>query len=309
MNTKGSPSLAYPDPDPEREEAPPSYTSSVAPSSRHPKHEKSPENIPTHYGAQINAQLHALTNSLSSLHVQRSLLAGAKDDQILSLLTESIQTYIARFSTTGLRTGTLILIPSGAVVENGQPLPTMRDPTFGNRGEFDVVMRVGDAQAEGSESPAWPEAPGDEGGDLFWWTDGDMAQRLVQALRPQIEETEKSRDGNEEQQDCKTSTEPAQQSESTQPSKASVWGFLKKSSKNSAKPQSVAAMVPQKAASHDSMPSKTGLKEVKQREPDKENVIMHIDAEQIVFRYENDFGLLQTKTGWSIIVRLTILTK
>lgn len=104
--------------------------------------------------------------------------------------------YLSRFSTTGLRRGTLILIPKGAVIENGEPLPTMRDHAFGSRGEFDQVMRVENLRKEVGEKSQMLEEQEDDNENLLWWKDSDMAQRLAKKLRPQIEEPE---DGDDEQ--------------------------------------------------------------------------------------------------------------
>lgn len=148
------------------EEAPPAYSDSSY-SAYPPSSSSTPQN---YYSCQIQSQLSNLTTQISSIQTQRDALSHAQDEKILSLLTNDIQIYLSDLAKTGLRKGTLILIPANAV-EDEKALPA--DFDFTESDEFARVVRVRDKGGDSyGESPKW------------FWRDEDMAKRLAGYLRP-----------------------------------------------------------------------------------------------------------------------------
>ncbi|KUJ12241.1 uncharacterized protein LY89DRAFT_203008 [Mollisia scopiformis] len=116
-------------------EAPPSYNDTI---SSFPVSSTS-SSPSAYYSSQISSQLQTLTTQISSLESQKSLLAHAQDEKILSCLTTHIQTYLSDFASTGLRRGTLILVPASGL-KSTNAVPT--DYDFKDPEEYDRVVRM-----------------------------------------------------------------------------------------------------------------------------------------------------------------------
>lgn len=166
MDTKSPAGLRGPYDTYSEVDAPPAYndtfssfpvTSSSSPSS--------------YYSSQISSQLQSLTIQISSLETQKSLLAHAEDEKILGCLTTHIQVYLSDFASTGLKKGTLILVPARGL-KSQNAVPTDSDYDFGNREEYDRVVRVRSKGDDGIDEGSW------------YWEDEAMANRLVRILRP-----------------------------------------------------------------------------------------------------------------------------
>lgn len=144
----------------EDEPAPPSYDSLTTTSTSLPQSYS--------YSREIQAQLNTLTSQITSTRTQKSILNSIQDEKILSHLTSHIQTYLSSFASSGLRAGTLILVPA-AGLENEHALPCdydIRDPE-----EFDRLVRVSAKENRID-------------GDKWYWKDEEMAMRLAKCLNP-----------------------------------------------------------------------------------------------------------------------------
>jgi len=120
------------------------------------------------YSHEIQAQLNTLASQITSTRTQTSILKSIQDEMILSHLTRHIQTFLSSFASSGLRAGTLILVPA-AGLENENALPCdydIRDPE-----EFDQLVRVS-AKEDGNN------------GDKWYWKDEEMAIWLAKCLNP-----------------------------------------------------------------------------------------------------------------------------
>src|SRR5271168_3209240 len=94
--------------DNDNDKSPPSYTESISTNTTSPLNSFTSQP----YSTQIQFQLRSLATQITSLQTQKSLLSRAKDEKILSLLTTQIQIYLSDFAQTGLRKGTLVLVPA-----------------------------------------------------------------------------------------------------------------------------------------------------------------------------------------------------
>ncbi|CZR52177.1 uncharacterized protein PAC_02054 [Phialocephala subalpina] len=147
-------------------DAPPAYNDTI--SSFPVTSSSSPS---SYYSSQISSQLQSLTTQISSLETQKSLLAHAQDEKILGCLTTHIQVYLSDFASTGLKKGTLILVPVGGL-KNQNAVPMDSDYDFGNHEEYDRLVRVRSKSDDGIDEGSW------------FWEDEAMTNRLVGILRP-----------------------------------------------------------------------------------------------------------------------------
>ncbi|KAF7854589.1 hypothetical protein EAF04_010398 [Stromatinia cepivora] len=243
--------------------APPSYLDSLSsPSPEASKVSEPSTSKSTSYGSQIQSQLDHLSTQFSSLQTQKTLLAHAQEEKILSLLTTQIQIYLSEFANTGLRKGTLILIPAQCLQnEKAQPLEFDGE----DKSAYDVFVEVGDK--EGLNGGGW------------FWEDEEMAERLAAALKPRPE---------------LPSREPVTQKDpNAVGASQGVNRFWKKKSspKNVEKPVLVENMKVSSAVTES-----------------RDKVHMEVKADEVVFEYENSFGLLETQRGYGVILVFEILT-
>ncbi|ESZ89653.1 hypothetical protein SBOR_9962 [Sclerotinia borealis F-4128] len=253
------------------EPAPPSYTESFSSSYSSPATSKisipvsSPSSSST-YGiqAQIQTQLSHLSTQYHTYQTQKTLLAHAHEQKILSLLTDQIQIYLSEFATTGLRKGTLIMIPAHCLAnENATPLEFGGEDT--GVSAYDVFVEVGDTDKESLEV----------NGGVWYWEDEDMAERLAGSLNSFAELPSR-------QAVAQQNTVAVQGSGSS----SSRFWIKKNCSKN--------------------------VENVKINEVVaewKDQVLMDVKAEEVVFEYENSFGLLETQRGYGVVLHLEIVTR
>lgn len=243
--------------------APPSYLDSL--SSASPKTSKisgPSTSKSTSYGSQIQSQLNNLSTQFSSLQTQKSLLAHAQEEKILSLLTTQIQIYLSGFANTGLRKGTLILIPAQCLQnEKAQPLEFDQE----DKSTYDVFVEVGDKESLN--------------GGTWFWEDEEMAERLAAALKP--------------------STELPSRETVTQ--KGSNAGVLSQGVNRFWKKKSSLKNVETPVLVEDMKVSSAVV------EP-RDKVHMEVKADEVVFEYENTFGLLETQRGGPNHLQSLILT-
>jgi hypothetical protein len=113
--------------------------------------------------------------------------------------------------------------------------------------------------------------------DRWFWKDEDMAERLAGYLRPTPE----------------LPSRPAIAPKSADSGKSGSNSFWRK--KLTSKAVEKPALIE----------SKERLSSEQNAEP-KDKVLMEVKAEEIVFRFENDFGLLETQRGYGIVLRLVV---
>lgn len=118
-------------------------------------------------------------------------------------------------------------------------------------------------------------------GGSWFWENEDMAKRLAEALKPRPELLSR-------QAVAKIDSKKVAPSSTGNISR--FWS-RKSSSKSEEKPVLV----------EDVKVSSTI------QEP-RDKVHMKVDAEEVVFEYENSFGLLETQRGYGIILHFTIIT-
>jgi hypothetical protein len=233
----------------EDEASPPSYTDTIS-----SFHSTASSSTSQYYSSQIQSQLATLTTQILSFQTQKDILSHAQDERVLSLLTYHIQLYLSDFAKAGLPKGSLILVPAKAV-QDPNAIPT--DYDFRDSNEYDRVVKISDKENEGNE--------------LWYWDDENMAMRLAGYLRPT--------------RDPRTLELPKGKEQMSPQPQAKGWGLFKKK-KTAKEPQLVeegrAIMV-------------------------QDQVNIDVKAEEIVFRFENEYGMYVSESGWGIVVKLRVV--
>ncbi|KAM3079529.1 hypothetical protein ACMFMG_005949 [Clarireedia jacksonii] len=116
--------------------------------------------------------------------------------------------------------------------------------------------------------------------DKWFWKDEDMAERLAGYLRPTPE----------------LPARPAAAPISTKSGRSGSSSFWKK--RSASKVTETPPLV-ESGKERDSSGENA---------ESKDKVVMDVKAEEIVFRFENDFGLLETQRGYGIVLRLMVAT-
>jgi hypothetical protein len=226
-----------------------------------------------YYSQQIQSQLHTLTTQISSLKTQKSLLSHAQDEKILSLLTTQIQLYLSAFAKTGLQRGTLILIPAKGLEEENALPAEFEDKVKEGIIEYDQLVRIRDK--EGSY---------DGEGEMWFWRDEDMAIRLASYLKPAPDL--KNAPLPPRKEEIKAATTAAEPSSSR-----GFWGRKKSAPKP-----------PLVEERRDVKVEPVAIPD----EVEQEKISMDVKAEEVVFRFENDFGIFETRRGWGIVLKLRV---
>ncbi|KAF4624889.1 hypothetical protein G7Y89_g13282 [Cudoniella acicularis] len=250
--------------------APPAYSEGISPSS--------------YYSTQIRDQLSTLTSQITSLQTQKSLLSHAHDEKILSLLTTQIQIFLSEFANSGLKRGTLILVPANGMTDE-KAMPT--DYDFRDPDEYDRVVRVR------SKEDVVPDEWSGETGEMWYWRDEDMARRLAQYLKPPPDPRDMELPPRKEElvpQPVEGRASPAR-------------GFWGRKKSVTMKPPLLAVNEQKdvKVDSDSKLPSTS--------EESEDRVMMDVKADEVVFRTENDFGIYGTERGWGIVLTLRLSMK
>ena len=245
------------------EPAPPAYSDSS-----YTTFSISSSSTPQYYSAQIQSQLSSLTTQISSVRTEAELISHAQEEKILSLLTNDIQIYVSDFANSGLKKGTLILIPAAALLEAGEnAVPT--DYDFKTADEYDRVVRVRDKE---------------DGVKMWYWRDEDMANRLAGYLRP-APPNPRTLELPPTKEQVKTKVEAV-------PSRG-FWGWKKSTTQQQ-------PTEPKIKANNGWANNKGEQKEGGDR------VVMEVKAEEVVFRSENEFGMLCSERGYAVVVKLKV---
>ena len=257
-----------PPPSSDEEPAPPSYDDSLTPGY---SYAPSSSSTSQYYSQQIQSQLHTLTTQISSLKTQKSLLAHAQDEKILSLLTTQIQLYLSAFAKTGLEKGTLILVPAqGLGGEKALPVE-FEDKAKEGLVEYDQLVRLRDK-----------EDGNDQEGQMWFWRDEEMAVRLAGYLKPAPDL--KNAPLPPRKEDVKAAAEPS--------TNRGFWGRKKSGAKSAEMPP----LVDDRKVEAAVLPT----------EGEQGRVLMNVQAEEVVFRTENDFGIFETRRGWGVVLKLRV---
>ncbi|KAH7346523.1 hypothetical protein BKA65DRAFT_278860 [Rhexocercosporidium sp. MPI-PUGE-AT-0058] len=249
----------------EEEAGPPSYTDTI--SSYHPTTATSTSQ---YYSSQIQSQLRTLNTQISSIQTQRNILSHAQEEQILSLLTHHIQLYISDFANTGLKKGSLILVPAKAIQD---PKATPTDYDFSEPSEYDRVVKVSDKDCDSYGTS--------EREDLWYWENEDMAKRLAGYLRPPP-------------RDPRTLELPKRKEQMATQTQSKGWGFFGKK-KGEERPPLI-------GSNSKGQPDAGGL-----GGEDEDRVVVDVKAEEVVFRTENEYGMYGSEEGWGIVVKLKVI--
>jgi len=256
--------------------APPSYSETISGSSTSKIAPTS--STSQYYSSQIQSQLQSITTQITSLETQKSLLSNAQDEKILSLLTLEIQTFLSDFAKTGLRKGTLILVPAkGLEDENAVPM----EYDFKVASEYDRVVRVRDKEVDEFRE-----------GEMWFWRDEEMAERLAGYLKP----AQDPRSAELPARKGDVRPKVAEQTEASGSSRG-FWGRKKSSAKSVEKPVIIEARRTEKIESD--------VKRTVVSTEDK--VMMDVKAEEVVFRTENEFGIFGTERGWGVVLKLSVV--
>lgn len=179
------------------------------------------------------------------------------------MLTNDIQIYLADFARSGMKKGTLILVPAaGLQSENATPT----DYDFKEMDEYDRVVRVKDKESEREEK--------------WFWRDEEMANRLAGYLRPPPADP-RTLDLPPRKEVVKPKVEAS--------SSRGFWGRKKS--------VTLQPVVPE---------PRPVLKDVKEVVKE-DQVVMDVKAEEVCFRTENDFGMLETERGYAVVVKLKVV--
>lgn len=226
-----------------------------------------------------------------------------QDEKILALLTPQIQLFLADFATSDCSKGTLILVPRAGLKDESAIPPEFLE----RKDQFDRVVRLGDRDDEyhrTREEYGYGYEEEVETGDLLFWRDEVLAKRLAAYLRPAREPRPRvMKELPPRREEVK-----AMQQQQQQPVKStsglgfgrSLWGRKKE----------VPLPPPPPPPAVVEEPRITDVKpndKPQEPEPIEDKVIMDVRGEEVYFRTENDFGLLGSKTGYCIVLKLRVI--
>lgn len=284
------------------EAAPPSYSETYTPT-----HQAQPTLPPVLYSQQLRTQLQDLAAQITAHKTHTALLTTTKDETILSHLTPHITTYLSDLAGSGLRQGSLILVPLGAF-NSPNAVPCSAD--FADPTHFDRVVRVASSSSPHAKSARDEYHTQDTGKSESWfWQDEDMARRIAAHLSPPPDPTYPPAPSIPQHNEFayvrvnswgqQVSSDP---SSAVPAAKKSFWGRRKSSIKAPDTPP----RVPVSAAAYpgdvkgDSKQTSASAMEAEDR------VRLDVCAEEVVFRTEDEMGLFGTERGWAVVFKLTI---
>lgn len=214
-----------------------------------------------------------------------------QDEKILALLTPQIQLFLSDFATSDFSRGTLILVPRAGLKDESAIPPDFLE----RKDQFDRVVRLGDRDEDyhrTREEYGYGYEEEVETGDLLFWRDEVVAKRLAAYLRPAREPRPRVvKELPPRKEEVKAMQQPVKASSGFG---RSFWGRKKE----------VAPPPPPAVVEEPRMDVKSKPQEP---EPVEDKVIMDVKGEEVYFRTENDFGLLGSKTGYCIVLKLRVV--
>ncbi|KAI0503181.1 hypothetical protein F5B22DRAFT_652325 [Xylaria bambusicola] len=320
------------------EELPPPYTINTALSS------DSSENYPA---TALEQHLECLTNRIRQAQEARSIQQLFDDDSLLELIVPEIHDFLAYLGTqdTTPKLAHLTLVPDGAV-PNKAVLSGMEE--MRKRGEACRVARVncfsGDSEKQGAtadtaaaaNSEDWPVGRefsdwgrfGDENSSsspssskntrsLLWWNDEKMARRLARLLQPSP--TTAPPAPPPPPPIVQTHVQAAVEARiPPQKEKRGGWGLWGKKGSSSSSGRNETFATKSVKSDVEMLRGKgegsgVGVPATKksiEKGTGKESngAKMVITAEEVAFRLENEFGLIESIRGWAVVVVVQVKT-
>ncbi|KAI1496505.1 hypothetical protein F5X99DRAFT_400299 [Biscogniauxia marginata] len=139
-----------------------------------------------------------------------------------------------------------------------------------------------DISAEGSES----------GREMLWWRDEDMARRLAGYLQPKIEAPEPI--------ETTSLVKPIVKQRPPPQMEKRTWNWVKRKSNRSSE-----TMMNNSDTIVQSKSNTSGKAENSQQN-ETNRPRMYVTAQEVAFRQENEFGIMESRSGWAVVVTVTI---
>lgn len=274
---------------------PPSYSEATVPAgsqSRSPTHPEKPN---------AADPIDELVGRLPSLIRERQRSQASQrlseDDALVQHMVPLIQEFFLDFSTDSHTRNSreslsmeLMLVPQDAARrDQGWTLAGLSE-----RKEQCAFFRLNEIAAP--DKLKWVSKNGESvqvhddaaGTDTLWWGDEEQALRLASTLKGIV--TPERPQGSEAPRDVHVEEqEPAEQSDSKGKSPARSFFGLSRKSRSPIEP--TAPKIQAKSFATVSLGSAK----------------VHVEAEEVTLRRENDFGLWESSSGWAIVINATIL--
>lgn len=203
-------------------------------------------------------------------------MSAAKEDNMLALITTQIQAYLNGFAASFLNYGTLIIVPSGGLKKSTAVPTEFEDKKTDGLIEYDQLVRL------------WGKEVGE--GEMFW-QDEEMAHRLAARLEPA--------------RDLKNEPLPPREEEASsapESSRRGLWSRMRSLSKTSQLPPITVKDDPKPLD-----PARVEKHWAEVEQVNKDVVKMVIKADEVVFRYQNEFSIFESQRGWCIVLRLQVV--
>jgi len=325
------------------EESPPPYT--IYASDAKPTHESS---IDSNSGYSESATSHlqhhlaSLPTRMRRTQQVHSLRQSLDDASLLDFLVPEIENFLAHIGNlaTTPKLAHLTLVPEYAIPSNAV-LSSMEE--LRRRGELCQVVRVSvypshsnmGCKVKSSGDKKKPEADEDGEGQtwttgqefsdwgrfgessssaddsssqaqgMLWWKDEDMAHRLARHLQPETQKEPPVLD---------TPVQMIVEERLPSQKEKKGWFWGRKGSNSSAPAfatkaveKDVRAVLPERSG--DAADS-NGRRDSNQKQKQKQQTgaMMTVTAEEVAFRTENDFGIMESRRGWAVVVVVHVRT-
>ncbi|KAM3528766.1 hypothetical protein MY4038_005706 [Beauveria bassiana] len=275
-----------------------------------PPYSPEPSSSSIHPDSLFAAHLTSLRGRIRAQQASRASRQDQHDSQLLALLVPHVEALLASVAALDEQLVQATLVPEGAIAADWTPAeaedaqsvvrvrtrlaPTRKMMPTDNKQANDVG-RGGIGRAEQQEFDGWgrwgedaarggkEKGEDEEEQDKLWWKDEDMAKRLARYLQPKRKVVAVNRP---------TPTVAAKVAEARKSkSKWNMFGGGRKSSgEGNSSPVPAVASRPDAAV------------EV------ADDVSMHVTAEEVTFRRENEMGIWESSTGWGVVVRVRVGT-
>lgn len=253
--------------------------------------------------APLSARLGSLRQQIDSEQATRSLSRDQIDSQTLAYITPVLEDVLSSIASIHPLPALVVttFVPAGAVTGGWIPVEDNEDV----RGELHKTVRIskqtkgcGDVkrpqqqsdqeQVAGREFDGWGRWQDDDtsssnadGEGELWWSDEDMARRLARYMQP---------DNRPSSGGGRAAPLPSKEGDSHRSSALRL--ILDR----------VANRVPEPLVSGKAPAAGSSS----QTQPVKGDVSLTVNAEEVTFRKENDFGLWESMTGWGIVARVRL---
>ncbi|KAI0113691.1 hypothetical protein GGR51DRAFT_20815 [Nemania sp. FL0031] len=278
--------------------------------------------------AHLQHNLTSLPNRIRMNQEAHSVQQSLDDASILDLLLPEIDDFLSQLG--GLRSAAklshLILIPEAAVPPTAV-LSSMED--MRKRGEFCRVARV-KTRLGGDEKRASSKDDSNQGVDssqdwsvgrefddwgrfgdsssstdplqtegMLWWRDENMAGRLARHLQPTTTQDEPA--------SPKTPVQAIVEERLPVQKEKKGW-FRKKDNSSSSLSTFATKTVKSAVETFPGKDSATPSSTKKAKERESSGAKMSVAAEEVAFRTQNDFGIMESIRGWALVVVVYIRT-